>query len=47
MSNLAHALRLLNEAAHVAAKVARKSQDPRAAELIKLARQTDDLIDKY
>jgi len=39
------ALRDLNEAAYAAAKAARKSQDPRADELKRLALDTDRILE--
>ena len=38
-------MRALNEAAHAAARQARKMGDPRAAELARIARETDALMD--
>lgn len=38
-------LRALNDAAHAAARQARKMKDPRADELTRLARETDRLVD--
>jgi hypothetical protein len=38
-------MRALNDAAHFAAKQARKVGDPRAAELTRIARETDALMD--
>ena len=43
--DLKHSLRLLNETAYAAAKVARKVGDPRAAALLKLAHDTDTLFE--
>ena len=40
------ALRALNDAAHAAAREARKAGDQAAAELIRLAAQTDALVDR-
>lgn len=38
-------LRALNEEAHAAARQARKMGDPRAADLARIARETDMLMD--
>ena len=38
-------MRELNDAAHHAARQARKLKDPRAAELTRIARDTDKLMD--
>lgn len=38
-------MRALNEEAHAAARQARKMNDPRAAELTRIARETDALMD--
>lgn len=42
---LQDALRDLNEAAYLAAKLAAKSHDPRAADLRKVALETDRIVD--
>lgn len=38
-------IRALNDAAHYAARQARKMGDPRAADLTRIARETDALMD--
>jgi hypothetical protein len=38
-------VRALNDAAHAAARQARKMGDPRAADFARIARETDDLMD--
>jgi hypothetical protein len=43
---LNQAMHALNEAAYAAAKAARKSQDPRAAELKRLALDTDRILEQ-
>lgn len=40
------AFRALNEAAHIAAREARKAGDQAASELARLAAQTDALVDR-
>lgn len=44
-SRLNEALRALNEAAYLAAKEARKAQDPRAFLLKRIALASDDLVE--
>ena len=44
-TGLDDALRALNEAAYLAAKEARKSQDPRAFLLKRIALASDDLVE--
>jgi hypothetical protein len=44
-NELKDALRLLNDTAYLAARIARKSQHPMSAELKALALQTDQLFE--